>query len=265
MRRYKGPILATCVTLMLLAGCGNSQTKESGTFFGPPQSIGNGTAKTYVTLDNAGEPSEVVIRMSAASLDGLPAEDAVPPRMLILALPPQASATAFDHVMLNWNAHGHAPAELFGKPHFDMHFYTVDAAAVAKINPSSPDFATRAAHLPDAKYVPAGYVPPPGSPAENTVPAMGLHWTNSADGIVPGKYDFTQILINGSWDGTYTFIEPMMTRQWMLTKRAIHQDLKQPQAYQRNGYFPTTYNVRYDDQAKECSISLGGMVMRHAS
>src|SRR6476660_10520966 len=103
MRLYVVPILAACVTLTLLAGCGNGQTNKSGTFFGPPQSIGDGTAKTYVTIDNAGNPSEVGIRMSAASLNGLPTEDAVPPRMLILALPTQASATAFDHVMLKYN------------------------------------------------------------------------------------------------------------------------------------------------------------------
>jgi len=265
LRRRVGPILAICMTLTLLAGCGNGQTSKGGMFFGPPQSIGNGTAKTYVTLDNSGKPTEVGIRVSAASLDGLPDEDTVPPRMLILDLPQRASATVFDHAMLNWNPHGHAPTALFGKPHFDMHFYMVDSAAVAKIDPSSPDFAARAAHLPDAKYVPVGYVPPPGSPAENTVPAMGLHWTDSANGIVPGKYDFTQILLNGTWDGRYTFIEPMMTREWMLTKQTIREDLKQPHAYQWNGYFPTTYSVRYDDQAKEYSISLGGMIMHHAS
>ncbi|MDQ2791767.1 MAG: DUF5602 domain-containing protein [Actinomycetota bacterium] len=265
IRRYVGPIVAVCATLTLLAGCGNGQASKGGTFFGAPQSIGNGMAKSYVTLDDSGKPTEVGLRMSAASLDGLPAEDTVPPGMLMLDLPKQASTTVFDHLMLNWNSHGHAPAVLFGKPHFDMHFYMVDPAAVAKIDPSSADFATRAAHLPDAKYVPVGYVPPPGPAAKNTVPAMGMHWTDSADGIVPGKYDFTQILINGSWDGTYTFIEPMMTREWMLTKQPVRENLKQPQAYQHSGYSPTTYSVRYDDQTKEYSISLGGMIMHQAS
>ena len=182
-----GPILAACVTLTFLAGCGNDQTNKSGTFFGPPQSIGDGTAKTYVTVDNAGNPTEVGIRMSAASLNGLPTEDAVPPRMLILALPAQASATAFDHVMLNWNSHGHEPAELFGKPHFDMHFYMIDPASVEKINPSSPDFTTRPLICLTPKYIPLDYVTPPGSPAENTVPAMGLHWVDRTDGFVAGQ------------------------------------------------------------------------------
>ena len=265
MRRYAAPILAACVALTSLAACGNGQTNKSGTFYGAPQSIGNGAVKTYTTLDDAGNPTEVGIRMSAASLDGLPKEDTVPPRMFMLDFPKQASATPFDHVMLNWNSHGHEPAVLFGKPHFDMHFYMVDPRTVQQIDPTNADFATRAAHLPDQKYVPRDYVTPPGSLAENTVPAMGLHWLDSAEGFVPGKYDFKQTLVNGSWDGTYTFIEPMMTREWMLTKPAMHAEIKQPQAYQKNAYYPTTYSVHYDDQAKEYAISLGGLTMRHAS
>jgi hypothetical protein len=265
MRRYAGSILAACATLTLLSACGNSQSAKSGTFFGPSQSIGNGTARTYTTLDRAGNPIEVGMRMSAAGLDALPQEDAVPPRMFMLEFPQQASTTAFDHVMFNWNSHGHQPVELFGKPHFDIHFYMVDMTTVAGIDPNKPDFATRAAHLPDRKYIPRDYVTPPGSPAENTVPAMGLHWIDATEGFEPGKYDFKQTLINGSWDGAYTFVEPMMTREWMLTKQAVRKDIKQPQAYQRSGYFPTTYNIHYDDQAKEYSVSLGGMIMRHAS
>jgi hypothetical protein len=57
----------------------------------------------------------------------------------------------------------------------------------------------------------------------------------------------------------------MMTREWMLTKQAVQEQLKQPQAYQKSAYFPTTYSVHYDDQAKEYAISLGGMTMRNAS
>jgi len=265
MHRYAGPLLAACLALTSAAACGSGQSNKSGTFYGSPQSIGNGTVKTYTTLDNAGSPTEVGIRMSELALDGLPQEDAVPPHMMILDFPQQASATSFDHVMLNWNSHGHEPFELFGKPHFDMHFYMVPAAAVEQIDPTKSDFATRAAHLPDQKYIPRDYVTPPGTPAENTVPAMGLHWLDSTGGFVPGKYDFKQTVINGSWDGTYTFIEPMMTREWMQTKPAVEEQIKQPPAYQKSAYFPTTYGVHYDAQAKEYVISLGGMTMRQAS
>jgi hypothetical protein len=45
-RRYLRMILAACVTLTLLAGCSNHQANKSGTFFGAPQSVGDGTART---------------------------------------------------------------------------------------------------------------------------------------------------------------------------------------------------------------------------
>lgn len=203
--------------------------------------------------------------MSAAALDALPQEDAVPPRMFMLDFPQQASTTAFNHVMFNWNSHRHQPVELFGKPHFDIHFYMVDMATVAGIDPNKPDFATRAAHLSDWKYIPRDYVTPPGSPAENTVPAMGLHWIDATEGFEPGKYDFKQSSSTGRGTAHTRLSNQMMAREWMLTKQAVQKDIKQPQAYQRSGYLPTTYRVHYDDQAKEYSISLGGMITRYAS
>src|SRR4051812_20501784 len=29
----------------------------------------------------------------------------------------------FDHVTIDWNPHGHHPIPIYGKPHFDFHFY----------------------------------------------------------------------------------------------------------------------------------------------
>jgi hypothetical protein len=251
--------------LAVLSGCGTEDATKAGTFFGPTQNVGNGTVRTYVTLDAAGHPIDVGVRMSREALDELPADDTVPPTMTMLDFPDQAADTVFDHVMFNWNSHGHEPAPLFGKPHFDIHFYMTDTASVEAIAPSNPDFAVKAAHLPDAKYVPQDYAAVPGPLVENTVPAMGLHWIDSTAGVVPGRYDFTQIFINGSWDGTYTFMEPMLTREWLETKPTVQANIKQPQAFQKSGYFPTTYNVGYDDATGEYSIALGGMTMHQAS
>lgn len=203
--------------------------------------------------------------MSAASLDGLPDKDAVPPEMTILDFPEQASSTVFDHVMLNWNSHGHEPVGVFDQPHFDFHFYMTGMASVMAIDPKSQDFAVRAAHLPDQKYVTQDYAPQPGPPVYTTVPGMGLHWMDTPKDFVPHRYDFEQVLLNGSWDGKYTFIEPMITKAWLLTKSSVHEKVKQPHAYQRTGYFPTTYSVHYDDTLDEYVISLGGMVMHQAS
>ncbi|SEM24174.1 DUF5602 domain-containing protein [Rhodococcus maanshanensis] len=258
--------LAACAAVTL-AGCGAAVGADdrSGTFFGPSQDLGDGTSKTYVSLDSDGKPTEIGIRITETALDGLPGGPDAKPQMLMFDLPDEASETVFEHVMLDWNPNGHDPQILWGKPHFDMHFYLTDMAEVHAIDPTAPDFATKAARLPDPKYIPQDYVAPPGPPAANTVPSMGLHWNDSADRVVPGSFDFTEVLLNGSWDGEFTFIEPMMTREWLLTKPTLQEDLKLPKAYPRSGYSPTTYTVRFDDRSAEYVITLEGMTMREKS
>ena len=155
--------------------------------------------------------------------------------MLMLDFPDQAEATAFDHVMLNWNPQGHEPAELFGKPHFDFHFDMVDMATIEAISPDDPNYAAKAEHAPEARYVPQDYAVPPGAPvAAQAVPGMGVHLVDSSDtSLVPGAYDFKQIIINGTWDGRYTFIEPMITREWLLTKPASSRRSSSPRHTRR--------------------------------
>jgi hypothetical protein len=277
--RGVGLIAAASAALALLVGCStgstvtnstadaNSPDSETGTVFGSSQRLGNGTVKTYTTLDASGHPVEVGLRLTDTALDGLP-ETTTPADMLMLDLPDQASGTAFDHVMINWNPYGHDPLTLFGKPHFDFHFDMVDMAAMQAISPSNPNYAAQADRLPEARYLPRDYAVPAGaSAAAQAVPGMGVHLVDSSDtSLISGSYDFSQIIINGTWDGMYTFIEPMITREWLLTKPTLQQQvLKQPLAYQKTGYYPATYSVRFDEQAKEYVVGLARMTMREAS
>jgi hypothetical protein len=253
--------LAASACVAVLAGCGGREPDRGGTFFGPSHKLGDGTAKTYVTVDGAGNPTEVGLRLTETALNGLPAEELTPAGMVMLDFPDQAASTAFDHVMINWNPRGHVPPGIFDEPHFDTHFYMTDMSSVMAINPSDPNFATRGANIPQPQFVPQDFVAVP----DGVVPAMGAHFVDTTEPLVPGQYDFKETVINGSWDGQYTFIEPMITREYLLTKPTLREDLKLPQAYQKSGYFPTNYTIGFDDQAKEYTISLGGLTMRNAS
>lgn len=255
-------LLAACAALTL-AGCSiaAAQPELGGTYFGSTQNLGNGTVRTYVAVGADGHPSAVGIRMSETALEGLSDTEL----MVMLDLPDHAT-TVFDHVMLNWNPHGHEPGILFGKPHFDMHFYMTDMASIHAIDPRLPDYAVKAAHLPEARYMPRDYITPPeplGS--QLTAPFMGVHWIDATAGMIPGIYDFTQTFINGSWDGQYTFMEPMITREWLLTKPTIHEYIKQPHAYQHTAHYPTTYSVQFSSKTDEYDIVLAGMTMRQSS
>ena len=48
--------------------------------------------------------------------------------MVTLSLPDQAKGYGFDHAELGWNPNGHEPPQLYGIPHFDVHFYMVTSA-----------------------------------------------------------------------------------------------------------------------------------------
>ncbi|GAA4487353.1 DUF5602 domain-containing protein [Rhodococcus olei] len=261
--RSAGFALTTCAALALTSAGPGGSAAATATVDGPTVNVGNGTAHSYVTVNADGTPNATGIRMTAAALDGLTDAPDVQMQGFPLALPQHAPATVFDHLTLDWNPHGHGPAGEYTEPHFDMHFYMIDAAAVGEITPMRIDFVPRASNLPPAGHMPSGYVPDPGPAVLNTAPDMGLHWDDTTAGIHPG-FDFEQVLRAGSWDGSYIFLEPMMTRDWMLTKQSVDQPVSQPQVYARSGYYPTTYSVRHDEASNEYVVELGGMTLRQA-
>lgn len=270
---------AASVAVTLLTGCADTRTSASGaaptasasaapalTATGPSKPMGDGSVWTYVVNDAAGKPVEVGVRMTGASLRGLrmdmPEGHPVP---VVLEFPSGLGTGVLNHVEFYWNPMGHEPPGIWDTPHFDYHFFLADEATVRDVNPDNDDFGTKAANLPDVKYMPADYVPPPGTAVSNTIPFMGLHWADKTITRVPHRYDFTQELILGSWNGEVTFIEPMITREWLLTHTPLDQRLKEPAAYQLSGLYPTTYTVRYDATNDEYSVALGGFTQRRAS
>jgi len=263
IQRIVGSAAAVGGVAALLAGCGsrNDETAEESTAYGPSEQLGDGTVRAFTVTDADGNPTAVGVRMTASSLDGLPTAAAPPPApsppgtMVMVDFPDEASATVFDHVMVDWNALGHPPEGVFDKPHFDVHFYMTDMASVMAIDPTASDFAAKSANLPAQQYIPQGYVPDPAG----AVPSMGVHMFDGSTPIVPGQYDFTEVLIAGAWDGDYTFLEPMITRDFLLTKPTVHEQIPQPAAYQQSGYYPTTYDITYDEGTQEYVITLGGL------
>lgn len=234
---------------------------------GPTQALGMGSVWAYVNSDSSGKPLEVGVRLTGAALNGLPKDMGAMghPTPIVLNFPSGVSAGVLNHVEFYWNPTGHEPPGVWDKPHFDYHFYMVDPAEVHAIDPANPDFATKAAKVPDAKYIPTDFVAPPGTAVENTIPGMGLHYSDKTEPPIPGQYKFTETMINGSYDGRYTFIEPMITREWLLSHTALEEPIKQPEAYQKAGMYPTTYKVSYDAGRDEYSVSLGGFKEREAS
>ncbi len=107
-------------------------------------------------------------------------------------------------------------------------------------------------------YQPDNYSPPPPFvPAvAQLVPNMGVHWVRNDE-----PFPFTHTFIYGSYDGSFIFMEPMVTLKYMLN----HADgtafpIAQPDEFEISGYYPTTYKMYYDAKHKDYVISMGDMV-----
>ena len=265
---------AAAVTIAIFAGCSGGEPFAPNalrTAYGPAQALGDGTARTYVTFDNAGRPKAIGVALSERALMNLPQTPMHPSpsaAMLMLAPPLEAAATGIDHVMLDWNPAGHEPEHVYTLPHFDFHFYTIGTGEQMAIVPTNAQFAERASRLPAADYVPEGYISAHGpmgvTPAAATIPAMGLHWIDGAAPELHGQ-TFTGTFLYGSYDGGFIFFEPMITKAYIESAKmapayTLAAPVKLPAKYSRPGYHPTRYTIQWDAAAREYRIALDALV-----
>ena len=266
--RTTTPLFALALFIALaVAGCDTSDdTPDTGPFYGPAVTVGNGTARTYVRLDAGGVPEALGVVLTDAALTGLPDGDGHDGHshdlMTTLRLPAEAASLPFDHVSFDWNPHGHEPEGLFTLPHFDVHFYMIPEAERMTWTPENPAFAEAGVRAPAPQYVPAGFIAPPGSAA---VPMMGMHWLDGSDPTyAPGGPTFSEVFLWGSYDGRVVFAEPMITKAFLESGQNVEEALAQPAAFAEAGRYPTRYAVRHVAARGEIEIELGGFVQRTA-
>lgn len=233
-------------------------------FYADEQPLGEGTVRTWVRLNDSGTPEALGVAVSQRAVETLPDAESLPPPFhmynLVLPLPAEAAATGFDHVLFDWNAVGHDPLALYSAPHFDVHFYMIDADTRMAIDPSDPDFEAKGLKEPSPDHIPADYMSPPGN---FTVPQMGTHWLDRHTPELNGQ-PFSQTMIYGFYDGRMIFIEPMLTIEYLKSKPNLTQAVKQPARFERPGYYPTSYSIRYDETESSYLISIEGLT-QHAA
>jgi Domain of unknown function (DUF5602) len=249
---------------------------------GAAQKVGDGTARAYIVVDEStNAPVEVGVALSEAAMEGLPAP--MPKEHMVMTGAahdmhnwilelPSRNPTPYKFVQFGWNPQGHEPEGVWDTPHFDFHFYTVPIAVRNSIVPSDPQFAEKAARYPAPKQRAPFYLDAAAAakatPAAMTVPEMGLHWIDARTpeiqamaGNPQGYKPFTKTFIYGSWNGEFIFAEPMITRAYLLEKRAgtsgRDEDITVPQAiFAQPGYYPASYRITYDAKAREYRIAL---------
>lgn len=233
-------------------------TKPAMIVTGEAQPLGNGTVRSWVALDKDGKPTAIGVTITKDALNGLPQSftPGVSGIEFLLPLPQKAAVTGFDHIGLNWNPKGHDPEGVYKVPHFDYHFYLISPSDRERITTRGEDLERVRKPMPP-EFVPEGYILAPGSEERG----MGLHW------IEPNSHEFhgqafTHTFIYGSYNGQMIFAEPMITKAFLETRPDIAVPIKQPAKYQKPGYYPTRYSIKYAPETGEYIVALEGLTRR---
>jgi hypothetical protein len=251
-------ILILAIGIVLFSACEKDKSDKAGIFNGPETSFHHGKAWTWVQVNGKGEPQRLGVSLNEDLLNSVPTGEGGGDHShddnVVLQLPSQAGITPFKHVWLNWNPAGHPPANIYTKPHFDIHYYMTSSQEREQyLDPVKLDAA------PAAPYLPANYFG--GDP----VPTMGKHFVDitspELDPVNPQP--FTQTFIYGSYDNKVVFYEPMITLDFLLNTQVFERSIPQPAKYQQSGFYPT--KMRVIKVAKQSQIILEDFVYRTAS
>lgn len=220
----------------------------AGKYFGDTISLGNGIVRTWAEVDEDGNPIAIGANFPEATLDSLNDFE----EYFSIPMPDEAYNTFFDHLFFVWVSHGHPP--FWFAPHLDLHFVMVSETERENVIPGADVIPIL------DRYIPQDYISDAGNIGD-VVPRMGVHWWDSTATEVNGGL-FTTTMLYGAYHGNITFIEPMISSSYLQTKTSVTYDIKQPESYQREGYWPTKYSVTYHAATKEFDVTLQGFVKR---
>jgi hypothetical protein len=253
-------MLSLAVAVMAVSCTKDNGKNEAGVFKGPEVQMHHGKAWTWVQLNSDGKPERVAISIDNDALNSVPTGDDnhngghSHDDNAVLRFHEKASGIVFNHVWLNWNPAGHPPANIYTKPHFDIHYYMSSVSEregyvdPAKLNAD-----------PVQDYLPALHV------GADPVPTMGKHWVDiTSPELNPNNpQPFTQTFIYGSYDSKVVFYEPMITLEFLKATGNFVRPIPQPAKFQKSGYYPT--KMRVQKQGNAVSIILEDLVYRTAS
>ncbi len=243
------------VALSLLGACSSDNDTEvtPTEYYGERVSIGDGEAWTYVRTDDQQKPIAIGVQFDETALENLPT-GSMHADEFVLHLPEDIAVPPFNHVTMDWNEHGHEPMMVYDLPHFDFHFYFMSQAERDVITPfDSVEF--NIPLLPD--YLAPMYLETPGG-----VPRMGAHIIDLLSPEIAGTGPFTHTFIYGKYDAQINFLEPMVTKAFLDSKSTIEVPIRQPQKWQKAGYYPTHYTIEYDESSKLYTLLLSELASR---
>jgi hypothetical protein len=234
----KRVLMLLCTATIAFTSC-KKDGQKGGIFKGPVTQFQHGKVWTWIEMNGDNKPERVAISIDDDAMNSLDAgtdEGHHHGNELSLQFHSRANITPFTHALLEWNPHGHEPAGIYDKPHFDFHFYMIpekDRLAIPLYETDSTGFL----NYPAPGYMPATYVPIPGG-----VPQMGAHWIDVNTPELNGQ-PFTQTFLFGSYNGKVAFYEPMITKSFIDANASFERTFGVPTKFKTNGYYPTKMRI----------------------
>jgi len=236
-------------------GKGQGFPPRGRTEYSDPQSLGNGEIKAFHTEHPNGKWEYLGVEMTAeaATIDETEFDK---PELVAIDFP---GNTPFEWLGLNWMPGGHGPPDVYGVPHFDIHFYLNSQEEIAEIPwvnypPGSDD--PYDVDLADDQY-PPGYFR-----TEAVVNGMGEHLfdANSHEWAEPGVAsgeDFTETFVWGHWDGDLNFFEPMVTTEFFENlDQTVVNPISMPERMPEAGNYPTEYQMGHHQNRNAYTVVL---------
>jgi hypothetical protein len=253
MKTHNLFFIAAILLTTTFISCDKDDDNPPQTFYGTAVKLGNDSIRSFITLDVNGQPTSIGLRLDENALNGLPTDTlpGKPEFEYAVPLPAQASASGIDHIEVDWNPFGHEPQEIYGVPHFDMHFYYVSETEQASVIPG-----------PDTTPVAPQFVPKDYAPDVVAVPNMGVHWIDTTSSEFHGV-PFTSTFIYGFYHGNFMFVEPMITKAFLESHPNFSASIKQPQVFQKGGFYANNYEVKYDAVKQQYVIALNNLIKRY--
>lgn len=258
-------LTATLATIAILTGCSNGggvvlPTQTPGTYRSAPIAMGNGTGRTYVTIGADGNPTAIGVVLTADALTNLPTGVKT---LFELPLPPQASATAFDHIEMRYWSHGHDPQDLFAVEHFDFIPFLITQQERNRITAVGDDI-QKVLLSPRIEAIPVGFAPIPPVDEFYSEPRYGTRYFDVANftPVLNKEVPYTTTLFYGYYNGLVDFLEIPVTIPFLQTQPNTSFPVVLPREVPKPGYYPTRYRIAYDATTQEYIFALEGLVKR---
>ncbi len=237
-------------------------------FYGEPEPLGKGSVRSFVVLDDNGNPSDIGATFSKETLS-LPTGDTEPDIATELSLPPEASSTAFNHMELIYrpnNYSGLVPKGI-GIPRFSLNFFLISPSERALICPH-PDKIGTLPVCTASEEAPALKTPEPGTVPSGILQTLGgaepgygsrYRDPDTSTLVVSGQQPFTSTYYYAFFDGKLTDIDFTSSIAFLATQPNVTVPIKLPTSYFKSGYYPTEYSITYDAASQEYSMAFGGL------